>query len=205
MQYEEIIQRFELLSDPNRVEGMERVGIKPNKAYGVSIPDLRKIAKEIGKNHELAMQLWRTDTRETRILACMIDDPEMVSEVQMDSWAGDFDYWEVCDQCCMCTELCPRYLLGHPLEPHQVMRQQFVVEFPARSRWGQICCECGICTLFACPEGLYPREACQDAKASLRSLLGAVGMGVWTGEPARRVKRAVARAQQIYGFSLEAT
>ncbi len=76
----------------------------------------------------------------------------------------------VCDQCSLCTQLCPRYLLGHPLEPHQAMRQQFVTEYPAHSRWGQICCECGICTLFACPEGLFPREACQDSKRSLAAL-----------------------------------
>ena len=76
----------------------------------------------------------------------------------------------VCDQCSLCTQLCPRYLLGHPLEPHQAMRQQFVVDFPAHSRWGQVCCECGICTLFACPEGLFPREACQDSKRSLAAL-----------------------------------
>ena len=76
----------------------------------------------------------------------------------------------VCDQCSLCTQLCPRYLLGHPLEPHQAMRQQFVTEFPAHSRWGQVCCECGLCTLYACPEGLYPREACQDSKRSLAAL-----------------------------------
>lgn len=76
----------------------------------------------------------------------------------------------VCDQCSLCTQMCPRYLLGHPLEPHQAMRHQLVREFPARSRWGQICCECGLCTLYACPEGLYPREACQDSKRTLASL-----------------------------------
>jgi len=73
----------------------------------------------------------------------------------------------VCDQCCLCTQMCPRYLLGHPLEPHQVMRQQFVTDYPSHSRWGQVCCECGICSLYACPEGLFPREACQDSKRSL--------------------------------------
>ncbi len=76
----------------------------------------------------------------------------------------------VCDQCSLCTQFCPRYLLGHPLEPHQAMRQQFIIDFPAHSRWGQVCCECGLCTLFACPEGLYPREACQDSKRSLAAL-----------------------------------
>jgi Na+-translocating ferredoxin:NAD+ oxidoreductase RnfC subunit len=76
----------------------------------------------------------------------------------------------VCDQCSLCTQLCPRYLLGHPLEPHMVMRQQFVVTFPAHSRWGQVCCECGLCSLYSCPEGLFPREACQDSKRSLSAI-----------------------------------
>jgi Na+-translocating ferredoxin:NAD+ oxidoreductase RnfC subunit len=76
----------------------------------------------------------------------------------------------VCDQCSLCTQLCPRYLLGHPVEPHRVMRQQFVVDFPTHSRWGQVCCECGLCSLFSCPEGLFPREACQDSKRSLNQM-----------------------------------
>ena len=61
---------------------------------------MRKIAREIGTDHELARQLWASDIRETRILASMIDDPEMVTEEQMERWAENFNYWEVCDQCC---------------------------------------------------------------------------------------------------------
>ena len=79
---------------------MARCGITPDSTYGVSIPNLRKVAKEIGIDHELAQQLWETDIRETMILACMVDDPEMTTEEQMERWAGDFDYWEICDQCC---------------------------------------------------------------------------------------------------------
>lgn len=79
---------------------MARYGITPGRTYGVSIPNLRKIAKEIEVDHELAQQLWGSDIRETRILACMIDDPETVTEEQMERWAEDFDYWEICDQCC---------------------------------------------------------------------------------------------------------
>ena len=75
-----------------------------------------------------------------------------------------------CDQCSYCTELCPRYLLGYDLEPHKVMRS--LVFSTAGSdfwnEWGALCCECGLCTLYACPEDLYPREACQEAKGSLR-------------------------------------
>jgi len=74
-----------------------------------------------------------------------------------------------CDQCSYCTELCPRYLLGHALEPHRVMRG-LVFSLAGEefwNHWGTLCCECGLCTLYSCPEGLYPREACQQTKASL--------------------------------------
>ena len=101
MQYDDILKRLKSLSDPRAVEGMAKYGITPERTYGVSIPNLRKIAKETGKGHELAKKLWESNIRETRILACMTDDPEMVSEEQMENWVKDFDYWKICDQCCM--------------------------------------------------------------------------------------------------------
>jgi len=101
MNYYEIIQKLESLSSPEDVEGMVRFGINPKKTYAVRIPELRKIAKKTGKNHELAAKLWEAGYRETRILACMIDDPKQVTSSQMDKWAAEFDYWEICDQCCM--------------------------------------------------------------------------------------------------------
>ncbi len=58
MQYEEIINKLKSLSNAEAVEGMARFGINPNNTYGVSIPDLRKIEKENGKNHDLALKLW---------------------------------------------------------------------------------------------------------------------------------------------------
>jgi len=100
MQYNDILKKLKSLSNPKAVEGMAKYGITPEKTYGVSIPNLRKIAKEIGTNHELAQQLWDSGIRETQILATMIDDPEMVTEEQMERWVKDFDYWEICDQCC---------------------------------------------------------------------------------------------------------
>lgn len=101
MELQEIVGRLELLSTPENIEGMARFGITPEKTYAVRIPELRKIAKETGKNHEMALKLWALDFRETKILACMIEDPEMVSSAQMNEWALEFDYWEICDQCCM--------------------------------------------------------------------------------------------------------
>ena len=100
MRYRDILEKLKSLSNPRAIEGMAKYGITPEKTYGVSIPNLREVAKEIGIAHELAQQLWATDIRETRILASMIDEPEMVTEEQMESWVKDFDYWEICDQCC---------------------------------------------------------------------------------------------------------
>ncbi len=101
MQYSHIIKRLKLLSNPDSVSGMARYGINPENTYGISIPDLRKMAKEIGKDHALSQELWSSGIHEARILAGMIDDPEMVTEGQMESWVKDFDSWDVCDQCCM--------------------------------------------------------------------------------------------------------
>ncbi|MGB2869616.1 MAG: 4Fe-4S dicluster domain-containing protein [Bacteroidota bacterium] len=83
-----------------------------------------------------------------------------------------------CDQCSYCTEFCPRYLLGYDVQPHKVMRS---LSFTATgeqiwNQWADLCCSCGLCTLYACPEDLYPKEACDRAKVDLKSR----GMK-WTG------------------------
>jgi Na+-translocating ferredoxin:NAD+ oxidoreductase RnfC subunit len=83
-----------------------------------------------------------------------------------------------CDQCRYCTEFCPRFLLGYAVEPHQVMRGLgFSTAGSSQwNPWASLCCSCGLCTLYACPEDLYPKEACDDAKIELR----ATGFK-WTG------------------------
>ena len=101
MQYNDIIERLKSLSDPKAVAGMARFGINPENTFGVSIPNLRKIARETGVDHALAQQLWASRIHEARILASMIDDPKMVDEQQMEAWVKDFNSWDVCDQCCM--------------------------------------------------------------------------------------------------------
>lgn len=101
MELKDIILKLESLSNPEDIAGMARFGIKSNKAYGVRMPELTRIAKESGKNHELAKELWRHGYTETRILACMIDDPKLMSEDQMERWVLEFNSWDVCDQCCM--------------------------------------------------------------------------------------------------------
>jgi 3-methyladenine DNA glycosylase AlkD len=101
VELDEIINELEELSNPEDIDGMARFGITPQKSNAVRIPELRKIAKKAGKDHELAKNLWEMDYRETKILACMIEDPKLVTSIQMDNWVIEFDFWEICDQCCM--------------------------------------------------------------------------------------------------------
>jgi len=77
-----------------------------------------------------------------------------------------------CDQCSYCTELCPRYLLGHQVEPHKVMRSLGFTKTGAAvwNQMAELCCSCGLCTLYACPEDLYPKEACDKAKVEMREV-----------------------------------
>jgi len=98
MRYEEIVQRLEQLGNPEAVKGMARFGINPENTYGVSVPNLRKIAKETGKNHALALQLWKSGIHEGRILAGMVEDPAQVTPEQADHWVSEFDSWDVCDR-----------------------------------------------------------------------------------------------------------
>ena len=100
MHYEEIISKLKSLSNPEAVKGMARYGINPKNNLGISIYKLRPIAKEIGKDHELALKLWDSGIHDARLLACFIEDPTKVTGEQMDSWAKDFDSWDVCDQAC---------------------------------------------------------------------------------------------------------
>jgi 3-methyladenine DNA glycosylase AlkD len=95
-----IVEELESLRNPDAVAGMARYGINPDKAYGVSIPSLRKIARKVGKSHQLAEGLWESEIHEARILASMIEEPTEVTDDQMERWAKDFNSWDLCDQCC---------------------------------------------------------------------------------------------------------
>ena len=100
MKYRDIIKQLKSLSNPEAVKGMARFGINPRNTFGVSIPNLRKIAKAAGKDHELALQLWDSGIHEARLLSGFIDDPALVTLEQMEEWVSDFDSWDVCDQVC---------------------------------------------------------------------------------------------------------
>jgi 3-methyladenine DNA glycosylase AlkD len=100
MQYNKILTKLKSMGNPKNVQGMARYGINPKNNLGITIYKLRSLAKDIGKNHELSLKLWESGIHDARLLAVFLDNPLQVTEKQMDSWARDFDSWDVCDQAC---------------------------------------------------------------------------------------------------------
>ncbi|MBM3257840.1 MAG: DNA alkylation repair protein [Candidatus Nealsonbacteria bacterium] len=101
MNSQEIIKKLKSLSSKKNVAGMARFGINPKYALGVNVPVLRELAKKTGKDHKLALSLWKSRIHEIRILASMVDEADKVTEKQMESWVKEFNSWDLCDQCCM--------------------------------------------------------------------------------------------------------
>jgi 3-methyladenine DNA glycosylase AlkD len=101
MTFNQVLKRLKSKSNPAAVRGMARFGITAAKAYGWSTPALKKFAREIGKDHDLAPRLWSTGILEARALAGLIEEKEKVTEPQMEAWAKDFDSWAVCDGTCL--------------------------------------------------------------------------------------------------------
>lgn len=101
MKYKEVLEKLEKLKNPKNVVGMARFGIRPKtKVYGIPIPELRKMARVIKKDHKLALSLWNSKIHEARILAGFIGSAEELTEEQMEKWVRGFDSWDVCDQVC---------------------------------------------------------------------------------------------------------
>ncbi len=95
------LKRLHERARPDQLEGMARFGIVGEGRLGVSIPHLRKLAREIGRDQKLALALWKTGIPEARILASMVGDPDRMTSRQMNAWVREIDSWDVCDQVCM--------------------------------------------------------------------------------------------------------
>jgi 3-methyladenine DNA glycosylase AlkD len=95
-----VVDAMRSVADPSRTQGMARVGITVDRAIGVSIPQLRRIARQHRGDHALALDLWGTGIHEARILASMVDDPRLVGREQMETWIRDVDSWDLGDQLC---------------------------------------------------------------------------------------------------------
>jgi 3-methyladenine DNA glycosylase AlkD len=100
MQLKDVLSELRSMGNPRAAAGMARYGIQADRALGVSIPKLERLAKKIGKNHKMAENLWSSAIHEARILACMIDDSQQITEAQLERWVNEFDSWDLCDQCC---------------------------------------------------------------------------------------------------------
>jgi len=97
----DVLQRLKAKARPDQLEGMARFAIAGEGRLGVPVPEMRKLAKEVGRDHALALKLWKTGIPDARILAGMIGEPDMLTEDQMEEWVREFGSWDVCDQVCM--------------------------------------------------------------------------------------------------------
>jgi 3-methyladenine DNA glycosylase AlkD len=97
---DEVLARLRKMAKASVRAGMARYGIPDDNALGISVGDLKKLAKSLGRSHELAAGLWDTGVYEARMLATFVDDPAEVTSAQMDRWRSDFDSWAICDTAC---------------------------------------------------------------------------------------------------------
>jgi 3-methyladenine DNA glycosylase AlkD len=96
----DVVRTLDRLGDRSRLEGMARFGIDTTRAVGVTVAELRRLARDLGHDHELAAALWASGVHEGRLLASLVDEPAMVSEAQMEAWVAHLDSWDVCDGVC---------------------------------------------------------------------------------------------------------
>jgi len=95
-----MLARMEEIGSPRVVEKMSYFGIRAPRAYGLSAPQMHALAREAGRDHALALALWRSGVHDARHIAAMVADPAQVSESLMESWAREFASWDVVDTCC---------------------------------------------------------------------------------------------------------
>jgi Na+-translocating ferredoxin:NAD+ oxidoreductase RnfC subunit len=119
----------------------------------------------------LEFDLTRVVTKTTAGLIVLPREHELITRKNKPAKAMHRIGKSACDQCSFCTELCPRYLLGYDVQPHKVMRSLGFTK-TGEAYWNQfasLCCACGLCTLYSCPEGLFPKEACDKGKADMKA------------------------------------
>lgn len=101
MTLDQVLQRLQKEANASQAKSIERWGISADKAFGIKLPVLRKLAKEIGKDTPLAEQLWNEGHHECKLLAGLVANPKEVSLELMDKWVSEIYSWDVCDQLCI--------------------------------------------------------------------------------------------------------
>ena len=97
----DVLDKLQSKARPEQLKGMAKYGMTVEQRLGVSVPDMRKLAKELGRDHKLALDLWRTGIAEARIVAALVGEPDKLTEEQMEDWVKGINSWDVCDQVCM--------------------------------------------------------------------------------------------------------
>jgi 3-methyladenine DNA glycosylase AlkD len=95
--FEDVMGALESLADPRRAQAGARWGVPVHDRFGVPVPEIRRLARRVGTDHEMALELWRTGMAEARILACLVADPARVTADQLARWARQLKSWDVCD------------------------------------------------------------------------------------------------------------
>ena len=95
------IGEFKESSDVDFTKNMKKFGIQYVKSYGLRLPQIRKIAKQCGKNHDLALKLWNHGYHETYLLATIVEEPDKVDSKQLNDWVHTFYSWDLVDQACI--------------------------------------------------------------------------------------------------------
>lgn len=99
-QVADVLDRLRALGTPEARAGMARFAIHAERAFGTTMPQLRALARQLGRSHALAAGLWESGWHDARLLATLVDVPAQVDAAQMDAWAADFDNWALCDSAC---------------------------------------------------------------------------------------------------------
>jgi 3-methyladenine DNA glycosylase AlkD len=123
-----VLRDLRAMGERRNIDGMARFGIRAKVVYGVAKPKMDELARRIGKNHDLALELWATGVHDARILAGMIDEPGQVSASQMERWVRDFDNWDVCDGTC-----CHLFVFAAPAWAKAVQWSRRKKEFEKRA------------------------------------------------------------------------
>jgi 3-methyladenine DNA glycosylase AlkD len=98
---QDVLEGLRASARPDQIEGMARYGMSAEGRLGISVAELRKVAREVGHDHALALELWQTGIPEAQIVAAIVAEPAELTEAQMEDWAVDLNSWDVCDQVCM--------------------------------------------------------------------------------------------------------
>lgn len=96
----EVLGVLERMGSKSGRDGLARYGIQAPKSFGVPMAKIQGLAKELGRDHDLAVALWESGWYDARLLAAYVDEPDKVTAAQMDRWCGDFDNWGIADTVC---------------------------------------------------------------------------------------------------------